>query len=153
MTEKPDLSGADVLRRPDVDSATLEVVEETARIDVVDRLTGRVTVAVSTGTFEERVRKTVESTTVEVKRVQFDREIAPGEPIPVARQEGTTTIVPVFEEVMVVERRLVLREEIHLVQHVTQEDVDVPVTLRRQDAVVTREPVGDDGTAPHAARD
>ncbi len=153
MARSPDPTGAKVLRGPNVESATLDVVEETARVDIVDRVTGRVTVAVTTGTFDESVRETIEGTTVDVKRVRIDREIAPGDAVPITRQEGEITIIPIFEEVVVVEKRLVLREEIHLGQHVTYEEVDVPVTLRRQDAVITRKPVDDDGVAAPIKKD
>jgi hypothetical protein len=43
--------------------------------------------------------------------VQIDRIVA--EP-PVQRQEGDTLILPVVEEVLVVEKRLMLREEIRI---------------------------------------
>jgi hypothetical protein len=46
-----------------------------------------------------------------IERVQIDRIVA--EP-PVQRQEGDTLILPVVEEVLVVEKRLMLREEIRI---------------------------------------
>jgi stress response protein YsnF len=53
------------------------------------------------------------------------------------------TIIPVLEEVLVVEKRLVLKEEVHIRSTTSGEDVEVPVTLRRQRAVVER--VGPEG--------
>ncbi|MCU1257248.1 MAG: hypothetical protein JWO80_133 [Bryobacterales bacterium] len=46
-----------------------------------------------------------------IERVQVDRIVA--EP-PVQRQEGDTLVLPVVEEVLVVEKRLMLREEIRI---------------------------------------
>jgi stress response protein YsnF len=45
----------------------------------------------------------------------------------------------VLEEVLVVEKRLVLKEELHIRRRVETETVEVPVTLRKQRAVVERE--------------
>jgi stress response protein YsnF len=46
--------------------------------------------------------------------------------------------VPVLEEVLVVEKRLVLKEELHIRRRATTETVEVPITLRKQRAVVER---------------
>ncbi|MCJ2115201.1 DUF2382 domain-containing protein, partial [Methylobacterium sp. J-001] len=41
-------------------------------------------------------------------------------------------------EILVVEKRLVLREEVHVRQTTAGEDVEMPVTLRRQHAGIER---------------
>jgi stress response protein YsnF len=48
------------------------------------------------------------------------------------------TVIPVIEEVLIVEKRLVLKEELHVRRQQTTENVEVPVTVRRQRAVVER---------------
>jgi stress response protein YsnF len=48
-------------------------------------------------------------------------------------------IVPVLEEILVVRRQLVLKEELHIQRRVETEAVPVPVTLRKQRAIVERE--------------
>jgi stress response protein YsnF len=65
-----------------------------------------------------------------------DREI---DAAPSVRTERGVTIVPVVEERLVVEKRLVLREEIHIRQTTRTQSVEVPVTLRKQYAVVERD--------------
>jgi stress response protein YsnF len=74
-------------------------------------------------------------TRVEVTRKRLDRDI---DAIPETRVEGDTTIIPVVEEIVVIEKRLVLVEEIRIRQIATSEDVSVPVTLRKQTATVER---------------
>jgi stress response protein YsnF len=54
------------------------------------------------------------------------------------RTEGDVTILPILEEVLVVEKRLVLKEELHIRRHLARENVEVPVTLRKERAVVER---------------
>jgi Domain of unknown function (DUF2382) len=48
---------------------------------------------------------------VEIERFPIGR---PVDSAPAIRQQGDTTILSVFEEVFVVERKLVLKEEIHI---------------------------------------
>jgi stress response protein YsnF len=50
------------------------------------------------------------------------------------------------EEILVVEKRLVLREEIHIRQTATTETVEVPVILRKQEAVIDRQVVTTNST-------
>ena len=62
--------------------------------------------------------------------------------VPPIREEGDTTVLPVVEEVVVVERRLVLKEEIRIRRLRSTERHQETVTLRTQDAVVTRTEAG-----------
>jgi stress response protein YsnF len=60
------------------------------------------------------------------------------ETAPAIRTEGDVTILPIVEEVLVVEKRLVLKEELHIRRRVGSEAIEVPVTLRKQRAIVER---------------
>jgi stress response protein YsnF len=53
--------------------------------------------------------------------------------------EDDIMIVPVLEEILVVRKQLVLKEELHIRRRVEIEAVPVPVTLRKQRAIVERE--------------
>ena len=54
------------------------------------------------------------------------------------RQEGDTTIIPVVQEIVVVERRLVLKEEVRMRRVITNERHQETVVLREQEALITR---------------
>ena len=58
--------------------------------------------------------------------------------MPATRVEGNTTIIPVVEEVIYTEKRLILKEEIRVTRRQTTEHFHDTVTLRHQEAVVTR---------------
>lgn len=58
--------------------------------------------------------------------------------MPATRVEGDITIIPVVEEVLYTEKRLVLKEEIRVTRRRTTQHLHDTVTLRRQEAVVTR---------------
>jgi stress response protein YsnF len=95
-----------------------------------------VQVALVTGTREQLIDEELTHVRVEIERVPIDRTV---EVVPPIRQEEDITIIPVVEEVIVVERRLVLKEEVW-VRHVsTKEQHRETVMLRRQEAVITRE--------------
>lgn len=96
---------------------------------------GVVRVTTTVGTREEIVRQALEQEEVEVTRVPVGREVAER---PEIRQDGDTTIIPLVEEVLVVERRLVLREEIHVRRKTRTVQAEQPVTLRSEDVTIDR---------------
>lgn len=120
------------------ETVLIPLVEETARIEKHATETGRVRVRTHTDTVEQVLRETLRGDMVGVTRVPVNRTIAEGETAPQIRDEGGVTIIPVLEEVLVVEKRLVLKEEVHIRRTTSGENVEVPVTLRRQRAVVER---------------
>ncbi|AWU93270.1 YsnF/AvaK domain-containing protein [Azospirillum ramasamyi] len=99
----------------------------------VERSRVRVTTRVSER--EAMVREALEQEEATVTRVPIDREI---DAHPGIRQEGDVTVIPLVEEVLVVERRLMLREELHIRKNRRTVEVEQPVTLRAEEAVVER---------------
>ncbi|MDF2689253.1 MAG: hypothetical protein K0Q80_2218 [Microvirga sp.] len=89
-----------------------------------------------TGTIEETAHADLRQEDVEVTRVPVDKVV---DTAPQIRTEGDVMIVPVLEEVLVVEKRLVLKEELHIRRRVSAETVELPITLRKQRAIVERE--------------
>ena len=81
------------------------------------------------------VRQELSSRTVKVTRVPVDQPVSV---VPEVRTENGVTIVPVLEEVLVIEKRLILKEEVHIQHEVSQETVELPVTLRKQRAIAER---------------
>jgi uncharacterized protein (TIGR02271 family) len=74
---------------------------------------------------------------VEVTRVPMQRVV--DAPIPV-REEHGTTILSVVEEVLVVEKRWMLREEIHIRTQRTETHQPQRITLRSEEVQVERVP-------------
>jgi stress response protein YsnF len=98
-----------------------------------------VQIALITGTREQLIDEELTRVRAEIQRVPIDRTV---EIVPPIRQEGDITIIPVVEEVIVVERRLVLKEEVRVRRVSTKEQHQETVVLRRQEAVITREEQG-----------
>jgi uncharacterized protein (TIGR02271 family) len=80
---------------------------------------------------EEPVKTTVNlrREDVSVERVAIDRVI---ESVPEPRYEGDTLVIPLVEEVLVTEKRLVLREEVRITRHARTDQTEVRDVLRRE---------------------
>jgi stress response protein YsnF len=117
--------------------AVIPLVEE--RLAISRRLveTGRVRVHLSTATDDALVRETLRGERMEVERVALGHEVASA---PTVREEedGAVLVVPVLEEILVVERRLVLKEELRIRRIATSETIEETIPLRRQLASVER---------------
>jgi uncharacterized protein (TIGR02271 family) len=111
----------------------IPLMEEELRVEKRRSATGKVRVRTVVDLTEEVARASLEEEKVDVERVPIGREI---DVAPLARTEGDVLILPVVEEVLVVEKRLVLKEELHIRRRVTHENVEVPITLRKERAVV-----------------
>ena len=97
--------------------------------------TGRVRVVKTVRTEEQVVDLPITRRELAIERVPIERFVS--EP-PAVRQEGNVTIVPVLEEVLVVEKRLMLREEVRLTMVQTESHEPRTVTLRIEEAHVER---------------
>lgn len=71
---------------------------------------------------------------VRVERVPVNRVVEGG--APAVRYEGEMMIVPVLEEVLVVEKRLMLKEELHITRHQATISQPQTVTLRSEEVTV-----------------
>jgi uncharacterized protein (TIGR02271 family) len=74
---------------------------------------------------------------IEVRHVPVDRIVAAGD-APATRYEGDTLIVPILEEVLVVERRLRIKEELHITRHQHQQRHAETVILKSEQLTVER---------------
>lgn len=98
--------------------------------------TGRVRVRTLLEEQETVVREQLTHAQVEVERVPIDREV---DAVPPVREEDGVTIIPVVREVLVVQKKLILTEEVRLRRVTRTEEHAEPVVLRTQRAVVERD--------------
>ena len=75
---------------------------------------------------------------MEIDRTPIGRQV---DRVPPIIDEGDTVVIPIVEEVLVVERRLLLKEEVRVRRVRSTERHQESVTLRHHEAVVTRLPV------------
>jgi uncharacterized protein (TIGR02271 family) len=108
--------------------------------------TGRVRVTKRVREHEEVIDQPLLKTNVVVQRVPINQYV---EKPPTVRQEGDTLVVPMVEEVIVVEKRLILREELRITRQQVETRNPQRVTVRRDEVQIDRikgEPSDDDGT-------
>jgi len=124
----------------------IPVLEEHISLGKREVVSGRVRVRITNATEQQSLQADLHSEAVTVDRVPIGRELALGEAPPVPREEedGKVFVVPVLEEVLVVEKRLVLREELRLRRTSDTQHVEQVVPVRRQTATVDRLPPAGD---------
>lgn len=140
--------------RPDHHEASIPVVEEVASLSKRTVVTGTTTVDKQVQVHEQVISDTLRREGASVERVAKGTPVDRDHP-PQTRIEDGVTIIPVFEEVLVVEKRLVLKEELHIRPFVEDVPFQQTVSLRREDIVLThREAATDDplGDTPAATR-
>jgi uncharacterized protein (TIGR02271 family) len=118
------------------ESLVVPVVEESLEVGKRAVETGRVRISKTVREREEVIDEPLMQEEVDVQRVPVNRVV--DGPVPI-RYEGETMIIPLLEEeLVVVEKRLVLREELHVMRR--RVDVRKPqtVTLRSEEATVER---------------
>jgi stress response protein YsnF len=118
--------------------AVIPLAEEVVSVSKREVETGRVQVALTTEAQTVIAREVLRGRRVE--DVPVGRTLAEGEAPPQSREEGDTLVIPVFEEVAVVVKRLVLREEVRLHFAPTEQPFEETVEVRRQRAAVERVP-------------
>lgn len=110
------------------------VVEEAVvEKDIVE--TGRVRITRTIHEREEIIEEPLLREEIEVRRVPV-HQVVEGRPKP--RTEGNVLIVPILEEVLVVEKRLMLKEELHIIHHRHREMTHQQITLRTQEPIIER---------------
>jgi uncharacterized protein (TIGR02271 family) len=125
------------------------VVAEKIRVEKRSVETGKVVVLVEPAMEEQLVDVPLTEETVDVRRVPVNRFI--DGPVPV-REEGDVTVVPVYEEVLVVEKRLMLKEEVHIHRRrVERRERQVIPTLTEQVHVLRSDASPGSSTAQAAA--
>ncbi len=112
---------------------TIPMHEERLRITRRAVQTDRVVLRKTVTEHEEPVDLSLRSETLSVERVPVNRVVASP---PAVREEGDELIVPVLEEIMVVETRLVLKEELRIRRiHATRTEHRT-ARLRREEVAV-----------------
>jgi uncharacterized protein (TIGR02271 family) len=109
------------------------VVEETLDVQIRTRETGGVRITKVVREREELVDEPLLREEVSVERVAVNRMV--DGPIAV-RYEGDTLIVPLVEEVLVVEKRLMLKEELRITRRQVEEHTPQRVTLRSEEVTI-----------------
>jgi len=117
-------------------TTVIPIIEEEVLINKRQVETGKVRIKKVVQEKQETVDLPLLREEIEVKRVPINRPV--DSPIAV-RQEGDTLILSLLEEVLVVQKQLLLKEEVHIITKRSERHQPEQVTLRREEVIV--EPV------------
>lgn len=124
-------------RAPQGDNAAMviPVIEEQVTFDKKVVESGKVRISKRISQQEELVDVPLLREQVSVERIPVNRVLdAP----PQVRHEGDTMIIPVVEEQVFYQKRLVLVEELHVRKQIVEEHKPQQVTLLKEEVEVTR---------------
>lgn len=117
------------------DASKLALLAEELAVEKETVETGRLRVTKKTHTREAFVDENLLREYADIETIPIGRPISE---MPSIRQEGDITIIPIVEEVLHTERRLILKEEVKITRRRTTEQFHDRVPLRYQEAVITR---------------
>lgn len=123
------------------ENKTIPVIEEKLNVGKRTIETGRF--HISKKVFEEEASEDVSvvEENINVERREINQYV--DSPPPAVREDGDTTIISVLKEVLVVEKKIMLVEELHITKHKTENSVPVKETLRKEEVKITK---SEDGT-------
>lgn len=122
-----------VITHPTTKQDVIPVLAEKLVLEKKPVQTGGVRVTRRVLEHDEKIEMPLQKEHLDVRRVVVDREVDGLLPV---RRQGETTIIPIVEEVLVVQKRYRLKEEIHITRTMREELHQEQVTLRRQQAEI-----------------
>lgn len=117
------------------EATVIPVIQEEAYFDKRAVESGRVRITKQVHTHEENIDTPLIQERVQVERIPIEQIINDAAK---TRYEGETLVIPVMEEVLVVEKRLLLKEEIRITKHTEETLHEETVTLRSEEVAVER---------------
>lgn len=121
-----------------VSGTAVPVYQEQLDVGIRTVETGRgVRVHKTVAEHEHRIEETLMHDEVDVRHVPVDKIVSLSE-APASRYEGDTYIVPILEEILVVEKRLRIKEEIHITRTQRPQRFSETVPLKAETVSVER---------------
>ena len=120
-----------------VEPTVIPVIEEQLQVEKQVVETGRLLIKKAVREDEQVVTTPLMHDEISVERVSINKYV---ETAPDVRYENELTIIPVVKEVLVLEKRLMLVEEVHITKRRISTDDTQRVMLRREDVTVEQVP-------------
>jgi uncharacterized protein (TIGR02271 family) len=136
MYDTSDKGSEQISRENLQNQVVVPVIEEHLLVDKKEIETGTVTISKKVHSEQQIIDIPVVEEIVDVQRVPINQYI---ESIPPAvRYEEEKTIIPILKEVLVVEKKLVLVEEVHITRKQHHSMISQQETLRQEEIIVNR---------------
>jgi uncharacterized protein (TIGR02271 family) len=135
LTEKPILNENRDEIGENTSATVIPVIQEEIVVDKYIVEKGKVRVSKRVSEFEEIVDEPLFHEEVRIERVPVNQFI---ETAPTVRQEGDILIIPIVEEQVVIQKRLVLVEELRVRKELVETHQPQIVTLRKEQVEINR---------------
>ena len=118
------------------ENVVIPVIEEQLKIDKELIESGKVIISKKVNEYTQNIDIPIINEEVEVTRIEINPYVdtAP----PAVRQEGDKTIIPILKEVLVVEKKLLLVEEVHITRKQVKTTTTKQETLKKEEVIVSR---------------
>lgn len=116
-------------------STVIPVVQEQARVSKEEMETAKVRIQTRVTEVEKNLDIPLLQEGYVIERIPVNQFIEAHPPV---REEGDTIIIPVVREVLVVEKRLELVEEVHVIKRKTTVEHKESFTLKKEEVHVER---------------
>ncbi|MCU1290719.1 MAG: hypothetical protein JWN60_2948 [Acidobacteria bacterium] len=133
--KQSDLNPNEVEMDANASSNVIPVIEEEIVVDKYIVEKGKVRVSKRISEHEEIVDEPLFHEEVKVERVPVNKFIDAAPPI---RREGDTLIIPVIKEQLIVQKRLVLIEELHVRKELVETHQPQTITLLKEQVEINR---------------
>lgn len=118
-------------------AVSINAIEEkvTVQKQIVEK--GKVRIVKKVNEEDETVTIPVATEEVKVEKIPINQIV---ENAPAVRYEGDTMIIPVVKEVIIIEKKLMLVEEVHVTKHTLHMQDQRTIPLRKEEVIVERIP-------------
>ena len=123
------------MKRKNENAPSLNILQEEANIDKKIVESGKVYIHKKVQETDEEISVPVSHESVTIKKVTVNKYV---DGAPLVRNEGNTTIIPVIKEVLVIEKKLLLVEEVHVIKEVIETTEEHTIPLRKEEIEVER---------------
>jgi len=123
------------MKRKNENTASLNVLQEQVDIDKKLIESGKVYIHKKVHETDEEISVPVSHETVTINKVPVNKYV---DVAPLVRNEGNTTIIPVIKEVLVIEKKLLLVEEVHVIKQIIEKTEEHTIPLRKEEIEVER---------------
>ena len=124
-------------RTDETKSTVIPVIQEQARVEKKEVETAKVKVQKKVIEVEKNIDIPLLQEGYDVQRIPINQYVETHPPV---REEGDKIIIPVVREVLVVEKRLELVEEVHVIKRNTTVNHTETFTLKKEEVNVERIP-------------
>jgi uncharacterized protein (TIGR02271 family) len=121
------------MKRKSEDPLSFNVLHEQVSIYKETVVSGKVVIRKNVHEENEMITVPVSHEEVKIKKVTINKYV---DAAPEIRYEGETTIIPVIKEVLIVEKKLLLVEEVHVTKHVVTQTTEHTVPIRKEEVSV-----------------